>query len=208
MGLKIALIFILFFVCYLGLIPAYSKYCRGSQLMLSLMNCFAGGLFLAMAFMHILPEAVEQYYGAMTGAEDAHAGHRMLQATTTTTAGANSTIAVAAKEEAHVDRHGIFPLPYLLFFSGYCLVLLVDRVFAGEYGHSHAHETPDHYHNEDEKVKALGDNEKQLSSGAASSGHDQARILKVEDFQEENVSPVYRLNPDEAKAPVRIADDH
>jgi zinc transporter ZupT len=102
-GLKIALIFILFFVCYLGLIPAYSKYCRGSQLMLSLMNCFAGGLFLAMAFMHILPEAVEQYYGAMTGAEDVHAGHRMLQATTTTTAGANSTIAVDAKEEAHVD---------------------------------------------------------------------------------------------------------
>ena len=59
MGLKIALIFILFFVCYLGLIPAYSKYCRSSQLTLSLMNCFAGGVFLAMAFIHILPEAVE-----------------------------------------------------------------------------------------------------------------------------------------------------
>jgi len=59
MGLKIALIVILFFVCYLGLIPAYSKYCRSSQLSLSLMNCFAGGVFLAMAFIHILPEAVE-----------------------------------------------------------------------------------------------------------------------------------------------------
>ncbi len=59
MGLKIALIFILFFVCYLGLIPAYSKHCRSSQLTLSLMNCFAGGVFLAMAFIHILPEAVE-----------------------------------------------------------------------------------------------------------------------------------------------------
>jgi zinc transporter ZupT len=190
MGLKIALIFILFFVCYLGLIPAYSKYCRGSQLTLSLMNCFAGGLFLAMAFMHILPEAVEQYYGVMTGAEDAHAGHghRLLQAPTT--AAANSTIAIAAKEEAHVDRHGIFPLPYLLFFSGYCLVLLVDRVFAGEYGHSHAHETPDDYQNEDDKVKAFGDNEKQNSKGAANSGHDQARILKVEDFQVDNLSPI------------------
>ena len=55
MGLKIALIIILFFVVYLGLIPAYSKYCRSSQLTLSLMNCFAGGVFLAMAFIHILP---------------------------------------------------------------------------------------------------------------------------------------------------------
>jgi hypothetical protein len=57
LSLKIALIVILFFVVYLGLIPAYSKYCRSSQLTLSLMNCFAGGVFLAMAFIHILPEA-------------------------------------------------------------------------------------------------------------------------------------------------------
>jgi zinc transporter ZupT len=69
MGLKIALIFILFFVCYLGLIPAYSKNCRGSQKTLSLMNCFAGGVFLAMAFMHILPESVEQYYTIMSEEE-------------------------------------------------------------------------------------------------------------------------------------------
>jgi zinc transporter ZupT len=173
MGLKVALIFILFFVCYLGLIPAYSKHCRSSQLTLSLMNCFAGGLFLAMAFMHILPEAVEQYYGAMTGAEGAHAGHRLLQAATAV----NSTIASPAKEEEHVDRHGIFPLPYLLFFAGYCLVLLVDRVFAGEYGHSHVHETPDHDHNEDEKLKAVDDNEKQSQRGAGSPAHNEVPKL-------------------------------
>jgi len=52
-------------------------------------------------------------------------------------------------------------LPYLLFFAGYCLVLLVDRVFAGEYGHSHAHGTNDHHHNENDELKAAGDNEKQ-----------------------------------------------
>ena len=162
MGLKIALIFILFFVCYIGLIPAYSKYCRRSQLTLSLMNCFAGGVFLAIAFIHILPESVEQYYDAMTGAVDEHDEHRLLQAaTTTTTAAANSTIATTP---AHVDKHGIFPLPYLLFFAGYCLVLLVDRVFAGEYGHSHAHGAHDHSHHKEDgekQLKAVGDNEKQ-----------------------------------------------
>jgi zinc transporter ZupT len=77
MGLKIALIFILFGVCYLGLIPAYSKHCRGNKCVLSLMNCFAGGVFLAMALMHILPESVEEYYGAMTGEEEDHADHRL-----------------------------------------------------------------------------------------------------------------------------------
>ena len=167
MNLKIALIFILFLVCYIGLIPAYSKYCRSSLLTLSLMNCFAGGLFLAMAFMHILPEAVEQYYAVMTGAEDKHAGHRILQATAATAA--NSTMATHPKEEdKHVDRHGIFPLPYLLFFSGYCLVLLVDRVFAGEYGHSHADGKPD---NEDEKLKAVNDYEKQSQKGTGNPAH-------------------------------------
>jgi len=69
MGLKIGLIFILFFVCYLGLIPAYSKHCRESHKTLSLMNCFAGGVFLAMAFVHILPESVEQYYTIMSEEE-------------------------------------------------------------------------------------------------------------------------------------------
>jgi hypothetical protein len=54
-GLKKALIFMLFFVCYLGLIPAYSKYCLSSQVTLSLMSCFAGGVFLAMAFIQSCP---------------------------------------------------------------------------------------------------------------------------------------------------------
>ena len=59
----------------------------------------------------------------MTGAEDEHAGHRLLQAV----AKVNTTIATPEKEEEHVDRHVIFPLPYLLFFAGYCLVLLGDE---------------------------------------------------------------------------------
>jgi hypothetical protein len=109
----------------------------------------------------------------MTGAEDEHAGHRLLQAA----AKVNTTIATPAKEEAHVDRHGIFPLPYLLFFAGYCLVLLVDRVFAGEYGHSHAHGANDHHNHEDEKPKAGGDNEKQSEKNQASPSQDQGPII-------------------------------
>ena len=52
MGHTIALIFILFF-------DSYSKYCRSSQLILSTMNCFTGGVFLAMTCILILPEVVK-----------------------------------------------------------------------------------------------------------------------------------------------------
>ena len=162
MGLKIALIFILFFICYLGLIPVYSKYCKNSQLTLSLMNCFAGGVFLSMAFIHILPEAVEQYYDTMLGVKDEHDSHRLLQATATIipTANSNTTVSAVAEEEEHADRHGIFPLPYLLFFAGYCLVLLVDRVLAGEYGHSHGGH--DHHSHTEEDLKNPIGSERQL----------------------------------------------
>lgn len=64
LGMKIGLIFIVFAIIYIGMIPAYSTYFRNSKTALSLMNCFAGGVFLAMAFMHILPDSVSEYYNA------------------------------------------------------------------------------------------------------------------------------------------------
>lgn len=66
-SLKIAYIFIVTAICYFAFIPAFSKRCRKSALSLGLMNAFAGGVFLAMAFMHILPEAVHEYNEAMLG---------------------------------------------------------------------------------------------------------------------------------------------
>ena len=64
-----------------------------------MMNCFSAGLFLGMALVHMMPEAVE-----------IHAGW-------------------AASEG--IER--AFPLPYVTFFLGYCLILAVDRVGADAY---------------------------------------------------------------------------
>ena len=147
MKLKIALIVILFCIVYLGLIPAYSKVFRSSKLVLSLMNSFAGGVFLAMAFIHILPESVEQYNDAMKEEEPAVATGKSASA---------STAAAAEKDHDH-EEHGahIFPLPYLLFFVGYMMVLLIDRVLAGEHGHGHGghsgaeHSEHDNYDHKD-----------------------------------------------------------
>ena len=65
MKLKIVMIVLLFFIRYLGLIPAYSSYFRSSKVLLSIMNSFAGGVFLAMSLIHILPESAELYYDTM-----------------------------------------------------------------------------------------------------------------------------------------------
>jgi zinc transporter ZupT len=153
MKLKIALIVILFCIVYLGLIPAYSKVFRSSKLVLSLMNSFAGGVFLAMAFIHILPESVEQYNDAMAAAEEKSEA----------VSGNSTTAAVPAEEHDHEEHGHIFPLPYLLFFVGYMMVLLIDRVLAGEHGHSHGghsggeHSEHDHHEHHAEKDFASSD---------------------------------------------------
>jgi zinc transporter 1/2/3 len=57
--LKIILCAMMFLVVYLGLIPKKVEWCMKTKLPLSLLNCFAAGIFLAMAVVHILPEASE-----------------------------------------------------------------------------------------------------------------------------------------------------
>jgi len=41
-----------------GLIPTWSSSCRESPKILGIANSFAGGVFLAIAFMHITPEMI------------------------------------------------------------------------------------------------------------------------------------------------------
>ena len=85
---KIALLFIIFLVYNLGLIAVYAKY---EQMTLSLMNSLAANVFVAMAYIQIMPAAVELYFPVMTGKEDKHPGHMPLQATKV-----NTTIATPA----------------------------------------------------------------------------------------------------------------
>lgn len=44
-----------------GVLPAKIQSCKQSQSFLGLANAFSGGLFLAIALIHILPEAVDGY---------------------------------------------------------------------------------------------------------------------------------------------------
>ena len=64
--LKISYVFIITLVPYIALIPALSDRCKDSAKSLGVMNAFAGGVFLSMALIHILPEAGSTYNDLMT----------------------------------------------------------------------------------------------------------------------------------------------
>ena len=46
---------------FMGMLPVKVKRCRNSITALGVANAFAGGIFVAIALMHILPEAVEEW---------------------------------------------------------------------------------------------------------------------------------------------------
>lgn len=59
--LKIILIFVMFIVTFAGVLPVRIPCIMESEAMLSYLNCFAAGMFLAIALIHMMPEAVEQH---------------------------------------------------------------------------------------------------------------------------------------------------
>ena len=90
-----------------GLIPTWSASCRSSPKILGVANAFAGGVFLAIALMHILPEQIEAW------------------------------------AEYNDDKEPLFPLPELLVFCGYTIILLFDKVLFDTHAlfddHDHEH---------------------------------------------------------------------
>ena len=104
---KIIFIVVIFFMALIaGIIPNKSNACRNSAAVLGVANAFTGGIFLAIALLHILPEASETY-ADLKSSEDEHVHE----------------VAHGGDEE---DK--VFPLPFLLVFVGYALILTIDKV--------------------------------------------------------------------------------
>lgn len=61
---KIGFIIWIFFEALIsGMVPTWSPSCRESPKVLGIANSFAGGVFLAIALMHITPEMIETWEG-------------------------------------------------------------------------------------------------------------------------------------------------
>lgn len=103
-----------------GLLPNLLPWCRKNRVLMGIANAFSGGVFLAIALMHILPEAASEYDEYLNkDTEEEHAGE---------------------EEEGHDHAHE-FALPYALAFIGYALILLIDKVVFDT--HSLTHQSHD-----------------------------------------------------------------
>ena len=97
------------------MIPTWWSECRESPKILGIANSFAGGVFLAIALMHITPEMIESW----------------------------------TEMQEEKGREKIFPLPEALIFSGYTIILIIDKVLFDthalfEHGDEHSHADPAH----------------------------------------------------------------
>ena len=115
--LKICFIVISFLEAMIaGLIPTWSSSCRESPKILGIANSFAGGVFLAIALMHITPEMIE---------------------------GWNSLDRNLSPYPECEPNEKVFPMPELLIFVGYSIILIIDKVLFD------THALFDHDHDED-----------------------------------------------------------
>ena len=90
---------ILFCSLFFGLVPLNAHSFTSNKKLLSLSNCFAGGLFIAIGLIHILPEAHE----ALEGASEEH--------------------------DSSLQHGGEpFPLSYFICLMSFSFILLIDKI--------------------------------------------------------------------------------
>ena len=90
-----------------GWIPTIWTSCRESPKILGIANSFACGLFLAISILHITPEEVHNWeYLDRNSHKDPNAG----------------------EGDARIPNDKIFPLPELMVFFGYTIILIMDKV--------------------------------------------------------------------------------
>lgn len=78
---------------------------------------------MSIAFIHLLPEVSESYHDWVHDHE--HEG-----------------------QPGHGDEEDIIPLPFMLLFTGYALILFIDKVLFDSHGYFHDHSHGDHKHEE------------------------------------------------------------
>ena len=91
-----------------GWIPTIWTSCRESPKILGIANSFACGLFLAISILHITPEEVHNWeYLDRNSHKDPNA---------------------AGPDDPRIPNDKIFPLPELMVFFGYTIILIMDKV--------------------------------------------------------------------------------
>ena len=124
--LKLIFIFVAFLESFfMGLLPIKVKKCKESPSILGIANAFAGGVFIAIALMHIMPEQISSYNSEICGDDPDGKGCE--------------------------DGAAKFPLPYLLVVVGYTVILVLDKVIFDAHSMLHGEDEAGHMHSHDHK---------------------------------------------------------
>lgn len=161
---KIGFIIIIFFEGMVsGMIPTWSSSCRENPKILGIANSFAGGVFLAIAFMHITPEMIEDWDSLPT----------------------NQT------------REKIFPLPELLIFLGYTIILIIDKVLFDTHAlFAHDEHEGGHEHTADPATAKLENNLKaSMARSAQLAQRGDVRASRIEEKEGTQDAMKAYLNP-------------
>ena len=106
-----------------GIIPQKWRRCRKSDNLLSIANAFSGGVFLAIAFVHIIPETAKLYYEYKDKDNLNTLSEKYVVGQTIT----SEEIKLMARSYVQ-ESYEQFPLPFMLVLVGYACILLIDKV--------------------------------------------------------------------------------
>ena len=123
---KVGFIVVIFMIALGGgLIPLKCKSFQESPTIIGVANAFSGGVFLAIALVHVLPDVTGSYQEYM-----------------------EEHYPPSPENHGGGEEPSYFPLPYVLMFVGYGLILMIDKVMFDSHGilkhdhkssHAHAH---------------------------------------------------------------------
>jgi len=124
------------------MIPSF----KSNKTLISLANCFAGGIFLSAGLIHIIPEAIEQW-GKGSGHSHDH-DHDHVHSNSFLE---NISLSTGLKHSTGGLGHGpgeSEPFPWVTFsiLASFSVILLIDRVLL-----------PGHHGHADEEVDTFGD---------------------------------------------------
>jgi len=132
--LKVCFIFIIFFITVLsGLAPHKFKTFNQSQHILGIANTFSGGVFLAIAFVHIIPETSNNYYMSILRNNELqtlknHAKVEYMMEKGVAVPVEQEYTQTQLNDEVAELLEKQFPLPFVLVLLGYGFILLIDKV--------------------------------------------------------------------------------
>jgi zinc transporter ZupT len=176
MIIKVVFIFVIFAIALVaGVLPAKIKGCGQNKTFMGLANAFSGGLFLAIALVHVLPEVTEEYNHIMEeknkpaniGLESSlggmivqHINHLHLLVNGVMQDSEMHPFS-SHPQLTHGEGSAPFPLPFVLVFAGYSFILIIDRVMFDSHAlfeHGNDEEKGGHGHKDEhhsENIKSV-----------------------------------------------------